>query len=90
MNKLGKISYSVAAIRVPERRTTTLQGRRDLAAYALYKFNPKRQLRVALSNLPGQDFVNRGSFVEEERGPMLREARIEAGPSLRATLELKF
>ncbi|QOL49169.1 TonB-dependent receptor plug domain-containing protein [Massilia litorea] len=77
-------------IRVSERQTTTLQARRDLEAYALYKFNPKQQLRVALSNLLGQDFVNRGSFAEEGRGLVLREARIEAGPSLRATLELKF
>jgi outer membrane receptor protein involved in Fe transport len=79
-----------AQVRVSERQTTTLQARRDLEAYALYKFNPKQQLRVALSNLLGQDFVNRGSFAEEGRGLVLREARIEAGPSLRATLELKF
>lgn len=77
-------------IRVSERQTTTLQARRDLEAYALYKFNPKQQLRVALSNLLGEDFVNRGSFAEEGRGLVQREARIEAGPSLRATLELKF
>ena len=77
-------------IRLSERQTATLQARRDLEAYALYKFNPKQQLRVALSNLLGQDFVNRGSFAEEGRGLVLREARIEAGPVLRATLELKL
>jgi hypothetical protein len=64
--------------------------RRDLEAYALYKFNPKQQLRVALSNLLGQDFINRSSFLEEGRGLILREGRFKAGPSLRATLELKF
>ncbi len=42
------------------------------------------------TNLLGQDFVNRSSFVEEGRGPVLRDSVFEAGPSLRATLELKF
>ena len=77
-------------VRLSERQTSFIMARRDLEAYALYKFTPKQQLRVALSNLLGQDFVNRGSFVEEGRGPVLREARFEAGPSVRATLELKF
>jgi len=65
-------------------------ARRELEAYALYKFNPKQQLRVALSNLLGQDFVNRSSYVEQGRGPVLRDSVFKAGPSLRATLELKF
>jgi len=79
-----------ATVRVSERQTSFLVARRDLEAYALYKFNPKQQLRVALSNLLGQDFVNRGSFVEDGRGLILRDSRFGAGPSLRATLELKF
>jgi hypothetical protein len=45
---------------------------------------------VALSNLLGQDFVNRGTFLEAGRGLVVREARLKAGPSLRATLEMKF
>ena len=77
-------------VRVSERQTSFLVPRRDLEAYALYKFNPKQQLRVALSNLLGQDFINRSSFLEEGRGLILREGRFKAGPSLRATLELKF
>ena len=77
-------------VRLSERQTSTIMARRDLEAYALYKFNPKQQLRVALSNLLGQDFVNRGSFVEEGRGLVLRESRFKAGPSARATLEMKF
>jgi outer membrane receptor for ferrienterochelin and colicins len=77
-------------VRLSERQVAYLMARRDLEAYALYKFNPKQQLRVALSNLLGQDFVNRSSFVEEERGLVVRETRFVAGPSVRATLELKF
>ncbi|QNA99728.1 TonB-dependent receptor [Massilia sp. Se16.2.3] len=79
-----------ANLRLSERQTSILERRRDLEAYALYKFNPKQQLRVALSNILGEDFVNRGSFLEEGRGLVQRNARIEGAPSLRATLELKF
>jgi outer membrane receptor protein involved in Fe transport len=77
-------------VRLSDRQTSTIMARRDLEAYALYKFNPKQQLRVALSNLLGQDFVNRGTFLEEGRGLVVREARLKAGPSVRATLEMKF
>ena len=77
-------------VRISERQTSTLQTRRDLEAYALYKFNPKQQLRVALSNLLGQDFVNLNTFLEEGRGLVVRETRFKAGPSVRATLEMKF
>ena len=77
-------------VRVSERQTSFIVARRELEAYALYKFTARQQLRVALSNLLGQDFVNRSSFVEEGRGLVLRNARFKAGPSLRATLELKF
>lgn len=77
-------------VRVSERQTSFIVPRRELEAYALYKFTPRQQLRVALSNLLGQDFVNRGSFVEEGRALVVRETRFKAGPSVRATLELKF
>ncbi|MGJ9419556.1 TonB-dependent receptor plug domain-containing protein [Massilia sp. CMS3.1] len=77
-------------VRISDRQTSTIIARRDLEAYALYKFNPKQQLRVALSNILGQDFVNRGSFAEVGRGLVVRESRFKAGPSVRATLELKF
>jgi outer membrane receptor protein involved in Fe transport len=77
-------------VRISERQTSVLQTRRDLEAYALYKFNPKQQLRVALSNILGQDFVSQNSFVEEGRGLVERQTRFEGGPSVRATLEMKF
>lgn len=77
-------------VRVSERQTSFITPRRDLEAYVLYKFSQKQALRVALSNLLGQDFVNRGSFVEAGRGLVLRESRFKAGPSARATLEMKF
>jgi outer membrane receptor protein involved in Fe transport len=77
-------------VRISERQTSVLQTRRDLEAYALYKFNPKQQLRVALSNILGQDFVSQNSFVEEGRGLVERRTRFKGGPNVRATLEMKF
>jgi hypothetical protein len=79
-----------ATIQVSERQVAFLKGRQDLEAYALYKFNPTQQLRVALSNILGQDFVNRHSYLEPGRGLVVRNTRFPAGPSARATLELKF
>ena len=79
-----------ATIRVSERQTSFLKGRRDLEAFALYKFTPKQQLRVAMSNILGDDFVNRQSYLEPGRGLVVRNFSFPAGPSVRATLELKF
>lgn len=79
-----------ATIRVSERQTAFLKGRRDLEAYALYKFTPKQQLRVAMSNILGEDYGNRHSFVENNGNLVVRNLTFPAGPSLRATLELKF
>ena len=78
-----------ATIQVSERQAAFLKGRRDLEAFALYKFTPKTQLRVALSNILGEDFGNRYTFLEPER-LVVRNVRFPAGPSVRATLELKF
>jgi outer membrane receptor for ferrienterochelin and colicins len=77
-------------VRISDRQTSTLQTRRDLEAYALYKFNPRQQLRVALSNILDQDFVSRNTFLEEGRGLVERQTRFKGGPSVRATLEMKF
>lgn len=77
-------------VRLSDRQTNFLVARRDLEAYALYKFNPKQQLRVALTNLLGQDFINRSSFLEPGRGLVFRDSRFDAGPTLRATAEIKF
>ncbi len=49
-------------VRVSDRQTNFLVARRELEAYALYKFTPKQQLRLAFTNLLGQDFVNRSSY----------------------------
>ncbi len=53
--------------------------RRDLDLYALWKFDPKRQLRIAASSLLGQDYISESSRTTYPGSPMLR-----------ATLEMKF
>lgn len=55
-------------IRLSEHQRTILETRRDLEVFALYKFNPRQQLRVALANVLGQCFANGGSFEEPGRG----------------------
>ena len=77
-------------VRVSERQTSTLETRRDLEAYVLYKFSPKLQLRVAGQNLLDQDFTSRTSYLEDGRGLVLRRGEYPVGVTLRATVEAKF
>ncbi len=63
--------------------------RRDLDAYALWKFNPQYQLRFALSNLLGQDFVSDSRYVDA--GGTLRRLGIFPGSTMaRLTLEARY
>ena len=77
-------------VRVSERQTSTLEARRDLEAYVLYKFSPKLQLRVAGQNLLDQNFTSRSSYLEDGRGLVVRRGEFPIGVTLRATLEAKF
>ena len=63
--------------------------RRDLDMYALWKFNPQYQLRVALSNLLGQDFIADSRYVDEN-GTLRRTTVFPGQPMARATLEARF
>jgi outer membrane receptor protein involved in Fe transport len=44
-------------VRISEAESQYQQTRRDLDAYALYKFNPHYQLRLSANNILGQDFA---------------------------------
>ena len=77
-------------VRVSERQTSTLETRRDLEAYVLYKFSPRLQLRVAGQNLLDQNFTSRTSYLEDGRGLVLRRGEFPIGMTLRATVEAKF
>jgi outer membrane receptor protein involved in Fe transport len=64
--------------------------RRDLDLYALWKFNPKIQLRLAGSNLLGQDYINASSYTLAGDGTQRSRTIYPGSPTLRATLEMKL
>lgn len=64
--------------------------RRDLDLYALWKFDPKLQLRVAGSNLLAQDWINEGSYVTPGVGSQTLRTLQPGHRSVRATLEMRF
>ncbi|MFC0251657.1 TonB-dependent receptor plug domain-containing protein [Massilia consociata] len=77
-------------IRVTANRGFYEMARTDLDTYALWKFNAKAQLRVALSNLLGEDGAWGVSYADPVTGLEKRSWRYPGGIKLRSTLELKF
>lgn len=63
--------------------------RRDLDVYALYKFNPKYQLRFGVSNLLRQDFVADSRYVDAN-GTLRRTSIYPGKPMARLTLEARY
>jgi outer membrane receptor for ferrienterochelin and colicins len=63
--------------------------RRDLDIYALWKFNPKLQLRVAASNLLTQDFVSDSAYTDMS-GIQRRTMIIPGYINTRVTLEMRY
>ena len=64
--------------------------RRDLDLYALWKLDPRNQLRLAASNLLGQDYINETSYTVAGGGTQRSRTIYPGSPVLRATLEMKF
>ena len=80
-----------ATVRVTSNQAAYLSARRDLELYALYKFDPLRQLRISATNLLGQDMVNERSYMDPASGTALRNRTVNVGnPSVRITLESRF
>ncbi|WP_429203950.1 TonB-dependent receptor plug domain-containing protein [Massilia sp. UYP11] len=63
--------------------------RRDLDVYALWKFNPKYQLRLAASNLLRQDGISDSRYTDEF-GTLRRTSFSEGQTMARVTLESRF
>jgi len=63
--------------------------RRDLDIYALYKFSPQYQLRVAVSNLLAQDYISDSLYVDED-GTRRRTCLYPGRTMARVTLETRF
>ena len=65
-------------------------ARTDLDAYAAWTFNPKLVLRLALSNLLGEDSAFEPSYFDPVTGLEKRRWDFPSGIKLRTTLEMKF
>ena len=65
-------------------------ARRDLEACGLWKFDPMRQLRVALTNVLGQDYRFESTYEDGVIGAQTRSFTYPNGVRVRATYELKF
>lgn len=76
-------------VRVSEQQRTRLFRRRELDAYWLYKFQPKMQLRVGVSNALGEKLLNQSRY-EDVSGRSESWGWSDDSMRLQANLELKF
>jgi outer membrane receptor for ferrienterochelin and colicins len=76
-------------VRIDVNQTGYQAVRRDLDVYALWKFTPQYQLRVAVSNLLGQDSVSDSAYMDES-GTLRRTSIFPGYTQGRATLEMRF
>ncbi|UGQ48283.1 TonB-dependent receptor plug domain-containing protein [Massilia endophytica] len=76
-------------VRISDKQSAYQSVRRDLEAYALWKFDPKLQLRVAVSNLLTQDFISDSAYTDDS-GTLRRTAVLPGYVTTRATLEMRF
>jgi outer membrane receptor for ferrienterochelin and colicins len=78
------------AVQVSASQVTYASVRRDLDLYALWKFDDKRQLRLAGSNLLGEDYVSASSYTVPGQGTQRGRTVYPHITTLRVTLETKF
>ena len=71
-------------------RSFYTHARTDLEAYAVWKFNPTMQLRLAGSNLLGEDNFFEPSYIDPVGGIERRGWNYPESPKLVATLEMRF
>jgi outer membrane receptor protein involved in Fe transport len=77
-------------VRVSANQISYQSVRRDLDLYALWKFDPKLQLRIATANLLAQDTISESSYVLAGNGTQSTRTITPLYRSVRATLEMKF
>ncbi|NVD69518.1 TonB-dependent receptor [Duganella sp. BJB1802] len=77
-------------VRVSDAQVTYESARRDLDLYVLWKLTPLTQLRVAGSNLLGQDYIYESSYTVASSGTQRSRTIYPGCPMFRATLEMKF
>jgi outer membrane receptor for ferrienterochelin and colicins len=77
-------------VRVSEHQGVFVSVRRDLDAYALWKFDAMHQLRFSLSNLLAQAQVTERIYTDEKTGTASRINVYPNGVNFRLSLELKY
>jgi hypothetical protein len=77
-------------VRVAANRGAYAHARTDLEAYAAWKFNPKVQLRVALSNLLAEASAWELVYADPATGTERRGWSYPSSVKLRTSLEMKF
>ena len=77
-------------VRLSDTQSLWTSPRRDLEMYGLWKFSPKNQLRVGLSNILAQDFVNQNTFIDDDLSSVRRTTDTPGEAILRVTMEMKF
>ncbi|NRR29717.1 TonB-dependent receptor [Oxalobacteraceae bacterium] len=76
-------------VRVSEAQRHYQSVRRDLDLYALWKFDPQYQLRLALSNVLHRDFLSQTSYTDANGVSQRRNATYPGTTQIRLTLEVK-
>lgn len=76
--------------RVTANRTFYSEARTDLEAYAAWRFDPKRQLRVSLSNLLHEDSGFQVTYADPVAGDEKRRFAYPGALRIQANYELKF
>ena len=77
------------AVRIDVNQTGYQSVRRDLDLYALWKFDARWQLRVAVTNALGQDYLYDSAYADVS-GVRRRSGRFAGYPLGRVSLELRF
>lgn len=82
-------------VRVSNTHTSYAQPRRDLEIYALWKFNPNDQLRVAFTNILAQDFIGENNYTILDgtggnAGALRRRTTTPVEAGVWVTMEMKF
>lgn len=85
-------SYSFKSggeVRVSENQTTYVTPKRELELYALWKYTPKLNLRLTMSNLLRQDYRNESAYFDQF-GTLRRADISPSSMNVRLNVELKF
>src|SRR5207247_690399 len=77
-------------VRVSDKQYAYSVPKRSLDLYALWKFNARNQLRVALSNALHQENITETTYIDPVFGGQTDRTITPTSAVLRALLEMKF